>query len=98
MYGTDAWTSWCDRWQARLTRRPPSPGPVELMRKANPAIIPRNHRVEEALAAAVDEGDFSVMERFLAVLTTPFAYTPEQDEYAVSPRPSAQPYRTFCGT
>ncbi len=98
MYGTDAWESWFERWRARLSRQPSSPTPSELMRKANPAIIPRNHRVEEVLSAAVAEGNFSVMERFLTVLATPFAYSPEQDEYAVSPSPSAQPYRTFCGT
>jgi uncharacterized protein YdiU (UPF0061 family) len=72
--------------------------PEELMRTNNPAVIPRNHRVEEALEAAVEKGDYSVMERLLAVLANPFAYSPEQEEYAKLPAPSSRPYRTFCGT
>ncbi|UUZ92727.1 hypothetical protein LJK87_46800 [Paenibacillus sp. P25] len=70
----------------------------ELMRSSNPAVIPRNHRVEEALDAAVKQGDYSVMERSLEVLSCPFAHSPEQAEYAAPPAPSARPYRTFCGT
>ncbi|MNG18439.1 hypothetical protein D3C84_1025050 [compost metagenome] len=68
------------------------------MRSSNPAIIPRNHRVEEALEAAVEQGDYSVMERLLAALSQPYAYTPEQNAYCVLPSYEGRPYRTFCGT
>ncbi|MNN82212.1 hypothetical protein D3C81_1991230 [compost metagenome] len=68
------------------------------MRSSNPSVIPRNHRVEAALEAAVEHGDYSVMERLLAVLAAPYAYTPEQEEYAAPPEPSACAYQTFCGT
>ena len=68
------------------------------MRNSNPAVIPRNHRVEEALEAAVKQGDYSVMERLLHVLSSPFAHAPEQAEYCTLPAPSTRPYRTFCGT
>jgi uncharacterized protein YdiU (UPF0061 family) len=68
------------------------------MRSSNPAVVPRNHRVEEALKAAVECSDFSVMERLLAALANPFAYSPEQEEYATLPASSSRPYRTFCGT
>ncbi|MNY51985.1 hypothetical protein D3C86_1876230 [compost metagenome] len=68
------------------------------MRNSNPAIIPRNHRVEEALEAAVEHDDYGVMERLLAVLDNPFAHSEEQTAYAELPAPSACGYQTFCGT
>jgi uncharacterized protein YdiU (UPF0061 family) len=66
--------------------------------KQQSAVIPRNHRVEEALEAAVKEGDDSVMERLLEVLSSPYAYSPEDIDYTTLPEPSACPYQTFCGT
>jgi len=69
-----------------------------LMRNCSPALIPRNHRVEDALEAAVKQGDYSVMERLLDVLARPYAHSPEQADYATLPGLSTHPYRTFCGT
>jgi serine/tyrosine/threonine adenylyltransferase len=68
------------------------------MKSSNPALIPRNHRVEEALEAAVKQGDYSVMERLLNVLSNPYAHSPEQAEYSTLPEESNRSYRTFCGT
>lgn len=68
------------------------------MRSANPAIIPRNYRVEEALSAAVEDGNLQIMHELLAALREPFAYTKNQDKYAELPPPAASRYRTFCGT
>ncbi|MCL1845066.1 MAG: YdiU family protein [Defluviitaleaceae bacterium] len=62
-------------------------------KKYNPAVIPRNHRVEEALSAA-DEGDFSVMHELLAALRNPF----EDSEKYSQPPPTCCGYQTFCGT
>ncbi|PLT29586.1 protein adenylyltransferase SelO [Peribacillus deserti] len=96
--GTPEFTEWHERWQARLGRQEESrDASVQLMRNSNPAVIPRNHRVEAALEAAVKEGDYSVMERLLDVLSRPFEHTPEQAEYAALPASTA-PYRTYCGT
>ncbi|MDQ0061723.1 protein adenylyltransferase SelO [Paenibacillus harenae] len=96
--GIAAFDEWQERWQARLGRQPQTEEEsYELMRSSNPAVIPRNHRVEEALGAAV-QGDYSVMERLLQVLSTPFGYLPEQEDYcALTDQPSAG-YQTFCGT
>ncbi len=89
---------WQERWQARLGRQQSTEDEVrQLMRSSNPSVIPRNHRVEAALEAA-QHGDYSVMERLLAVLATPYAYTPEQEDYTAPPEPSACAYQTFCGT
>jgi uncharacterized protein YdiU (UPF0061 family) len=68
------------------------------MNTHNPAVIPRNHRVEEALEAAVERADYTVMEKLLAVLSQPYQDPPEQSGYHLPPPPSEQPYRTFCGT
>jgi uncharacterized protein YdiU (UPF0061 family) len=99
LYGTPGFSKWHETWQERLARQEESKAvSIELMRNSNPAVIPRNHRVEEALEAAVNEGDFSVMGGLLKVLSRPFAHTPEQSEYSKPSEPSDIPYRTFCGT
>ncbi|GAA0135377.1 YdiU family protein [Paenibacillus sp. YSY-4.3] len=90
---------WLQRWQARLGRQEETQeASHQLMRNSNPAVIPRNHRVEEALEAAETEGDYSVMERLLGALANPYAHTEEQAEYCTLPEPSHRPYRTYCGT
>jgi uncharacterized protein YdiU (UPF0061 family) len=98
MHGTSAFGDWLAWWQARRHRQAESDDASrQRMREHNPAIIPRNHQVEAALAAAV-RGDDSVMKRLLDVLAKPFAYTEDQAAYVAPPPPSDQPYRTFCGT
>lgn len=99
LFATDAFPAWRERWQHRLKKQHQSESASqELMRSQNPAVIPRNHRVEEALEAAVKRDDYSVMHRLLRVLSNPYAYSSEQTEYAVPPEPSGCRYRTFCGT
>lgn len=92
-------TKWHALWQARLGRQPESKAAShQLMRSANPALIPRNHRVEAALEAAVKHGDYSVMQQLLDVLSSPYAHTPEQAEYAEVPLRFSQSFKTYCGT
>ena len=99
LYDTPEFTRWHKQWQARLDRQPePREAVHQLMRANNPVVIPRNHRVEEALEAAVKYGDYGVMQRLLNVLACPYAHTPEQAEYTTLPPPTDRPYRTFCGT
>ncbi|HEY0828298.1 MAG TPA: YdiU family protein [Bacilli bacterium] len=99
LFGTTEFTQWHELWQARLGRQQePIASSHQLMRNSNPALIPRNHRVEEALEAAVKQGDYSVMERLLDVLSHPYAHSPEQADYSTLPAQSTRPYRTFCGT
>ena len=90
---------WFERWQARLKRQPDSwEAARQLMHTHNPAVIPRNHRVEKALEAAAEQADFTVMEKLLSIVSQPYQDPPEQAGYHLPPPPSAQPYRTFCGT
>ncbi len=100
LFDTSEFTQWKERWKARLNKQggPSKEESKQLMQDNNPAVIPRNHRVEEALEAAVEKGDYSVMNKFLNILSNPYAYSAEQDEYSTLPPPSACPYRTFCGT
>lgn len=99
LHGLDEFNEWLVRWQARLdSQSEPRAASYELMRNSNPAVIPRNHRVEAALEAAVNQGDYSVMEQLLQVLASPYAHSAEQEEYAKLPEQPASGYQTFCGT
>ncbi len=89
---------WYSRWQRRLLEGgQPIATSYELMRSVNPAVIPRNHRVEEALAAAEERDDLSVLHRLLAALATPFETKDEMAPYREPPA-DERGYRTFCGT
>jgi uncharacterized protein YdiU (UPF0061 family) len=69
------------------------------MRAANSAVIPRNHLVEEAISAAVSNGDFAPFEKLVAVLASPFEDLPATlARYAEPPRPDQVVRQTFCGT
>lgn len=99
LFSAEEFVKWYKLWQERLSRQQQSKEfSYQLMRNSNPAIIPRNHRVEEALEAAVKQGDYSVMERLLNALSIPYEYSEEQDQYATLPPKSTCSYRTFCGT
>ena len=98
MFATSEFTNWHKNWQESLERQEESIDEAyELMNKSNPVVIPRNHRVEEALKSA-DNGDFSVMEIVVSILSNPYEYKEEMDEYTELAEPSDLPYRTYCGT
>jgi len=97
LLSSEEFMDWKTEWEQRLSRQEESKGSSQqLMKQSNPSVIPRNHRVEEALKAAED-GDFTVMERLLKILADPYAYSPDQEEYCKRPTTKI-PYRTFCGT
>jgi uncharacterized protein YdiU (UPF0061 family) len=94
-----AFTEWYRRWQDRLARQPQSAEASRaLMRVHNPAFIPRNHRVEEALEAAVKGKDYTVMAQLLDVLSRPYDDSSEHGRYRLPPEPAEHRYQTFCGT
>lgn len=99
MNGKKEFDRWYQLWQQRLTRQTESREEIiQLMKNTNPAVIPRNHRVEEALEQAVKNGDYSYMNSLLKVLKNPYEYSKDQDEYAEIPRITNTSYKTFCGT
>lgn len=96
---TTKFADWVTLWQSRLARQEQSKDEShQLMRRSNPAVIPRNHRVEEALEAATERGDYSVMEQLNRALSHPYAHSPNQVVYSTPPGETARSYQTFCGT
>ncbi|CAG0951702.1 Protein adenylyltransferase SelO [Burkholderiales bacterium] len=103
-HAPDAWLS---RWRARCASEDQGMQASAMagieranaMRRVNPFVIARNHRVEEALAAASDQGDLAPFERLLDAIRRPYDEAPELAPYA-EPAPAAVTarYRTFCGT
>ena len=92
--------AWLARWQARAEAEArPAAQRAQAMRRVNPRIIPRNHRVEEALDAASGAGDLRPFENLLQAIKRPFDPDPALARYA-EPAPAAytEGYRTFCGT
>ncbi|MGE0558716.1 MAG: protein adenylyltransferase SelO family protein, partial [Burkholderiales bacterium] len=101
LYADDAaLQAWLPRWHARLKSESATPAQrAQAMRAVNPVYIPRNHKVEEALDAAVELGNYEPFEQLLAVLQRPFEERKEHAAYA-EPATAQQSagYRTFCGT
>jgi uncharacterized protein YdiU (UPF0061 family) len=94
-----AYDDWAVRWRRRLGEEGGDVGERRaMMRAANPAYIARNHRVEEAIAAAIGDGHLGPFDRLLAVLSAPFDDQPENAAYRDPPRPEQVVHQTFCGT
>lgn len=93
-YQADGFKAWHQRWTARLDQ--PREAAFARMNAVNPVVIPRNHRVEEVLAAA-EKDDLTPLHELLAVLEKPFEMTPQSAKYTLPP-PDDRGYQTFCGT
>jgi uncharacterized protein YdiU (UPF0061 family) len=93
-----AFDAWSERWRARLASQASDPRAIaDAMDRVNPIYTPRNHHVEEALAAAT-AGNLDPFRQLLAVLARPFDERPGLERYAAPAPPSFGEYRTFCGT
>jgi protein adenylyltransferase len=93
-----AFDEWALRWRQRLADEPQSASERQAgMRAVNPAFIPRNHRVEAVIAAAVNN-DYAPFEELLTVLSKPFEDQPTFAAYAEPPLPDQRVLKTFCGT
>ena len=94
----EAYDTWEEVWRARLSREGTTPEArrAELDR-ANPWVIPRNHRIEEAIASAVN-GDFAPFERLVQVLATPFSEQADASDLTRPPSDAEVVTQTFCGT
>ncbi len=93
--------AWLERWQTRSAQAPSHPAPdqrARAMRTVNPRIIPRNHRVEEALAAASREGDLGPFNALLAALQRPYDDDPAHAPTDPAAASVTACYKTYCGT
>ena len=89
---------WINNWKKRInSNKTSNQKQIELMKKSNPVVIPRNHKVEEALAAA-EEGNFEVVINLLSILKKPYDLQKNSADYQSPPPLSDQKYQTFCGT
>jgi uncharacterized protein YdiU (UPF0061 family) len=87
------------RWRRRTRDEPQDPAARQTaMLAVNPAFIPRNHRVEAVIDAAVNRDDFAPFEELLTVLSKPYEDQPAFSGYAQAPEPHQRVLQTFCGT
>ncbi|MEC8865441.1 MAG: YdiU family protein [Verrucomicrobiota bacterium] len=98
LYQSETFETWHRRWQERLGGEGRSlDSSLSLMRSVNPAIIPRNHKVEEALQAG-EEGNLNPFRNLLKALESPYEEADHLAPYQVPPKPSEKVHQTFCGT
>ena len=96
---SDAYDNWAKGWRKRLSREVKAPDErADLMRQTNPAVIPRNHRVEQIIEAAMEREDYNSFEKLLEVLSSPYMVTKEHKEYMLPPKSEEKVIQTFCGT
>ncbi|ACB94640.1 protein adenylyltransferase SelO [Beijerinckia indica] len=91
--------AWIAGWRQRLAQEPQDPMErQQAMRRVNPAYIPRNHRVEAVIAAAIGQNDFSPFEKLLSIVTDPYSDQPDFSHYMEPPAAHERVLQTFCGT
>lgn len=100
IYQDTGFKNWLQQWQARLSRQSETLSEsLALMDQTNPAIIPRNHLVEAALNAAVDENNLQPLQKLLAAIARPYNPTADDAEFMQVPEAAFDArYQTFCGT
>jgi uncharacterized protein YdiU (UPF0061 family) len=94
----ESFDGWVVNWRARLKRETRDEFERQAaMRATNPAYIPRNHRVEQVITAALN-GDFEPFGKLVAILSRPYDDQPQNAAYQDPPRPEEVVHQTFCGT
>ena len=97
VYKNDDFKNWTNEWEKRLKLNNSSDKYLELMKKTNPIVIPRNQKVEDALADA-DKGNLETMNKLLKVLSNPYSDQENINEFQKPATIGNEKYQTFCGT
>ena len=98
IFKVEDFKKWQERWHKRLKiNNTPEEKYFDLMRSTNPIIIPRNHKVEDALKAA-NENNFEHFHNLLKVLKSPYKSNADLSEYQKPAPQTDEKYQTFCGT
>ena len=98
IYLQHTFKQWFPRWRSRLEQEEqPIESSLSLMRTHNPAVIPRNHKVEQALEAAEND-DLKPLEELLSALREPYRHRSSLKPYQATPKPDERVHQTFCGT
>ena len=96
VYKNGTFEEWKEKWMERITSQGKSKEElIEIMKKNNPSIIPRNYWVEKSIEEA-ESGDMSLFKEFLNALKDPFAHSKDQDKFKEIPQ--GRRYITYCGT
>lgn len=99
LFSSKEFKAWNRKWNDRLSRQEASKDISKgLMNRSNPALIPRNHLVEEALEFAVNDGNYTPLHNLLDALSNPYEHLDIDDKYIKAPKLSSIPYKTYCGT
>ena len=97
LYEDNDFLNWKKRWKDRsLKNNDAQNKSLKLMRNNNPVVIPRNHKIEEALKAA-EKGDLNPTNKILKILNKPYQVQKDIFDYQF-PSKSIKKYQTFCGT
>lgn len=97
LFEAAAFKSWYKRWQRRVDFEKHSEEVMTRMKRYNPAMIPRNYFVEEAIEAAVEHRDYTKVNELLRACSQPYAHSELQQQYDTPPN-LEEPYQTYCGT
>ena len=99
IYTSQQFISWKQKWEKRSkTNNNTLENSIKLMRNANPLVIPRNHKVEEALKATTDNNDLTKIQKLIKILENPYDKIYDISTYQLPPIPSEKKYKTYCGT
>ena len=99
IYQNKIFLEWKKKWEDRIKRNKKSKeSSFEIMKDNNPVIIPRNHKVEEALELACNKNDLSSIHNLLKILRNPYLDRKGIIDYQAPPKSSVNKYQTFCGT
>ena len=97
LFDDNDFINWRKRWEERLSKNNNTPNKyLELMKNNNPLVIPRNHKVEEALESA-EKNDFKPLTQLVEILKDPYSQKDNIFNYQI-PSNSVEKYQTFCGT
>ena len=92
-------SNWLKEWTDLIKDQSLSKKEIALsMESSNPVFIPRNHLVERAIEAAVENNDFSEMKTLLAILNRPYEEQSSYSDFMKPPKPHEVVHQTFCGT
>ena len=98
LFKTEEFKSWQIRWHKQIKLEDQDLESCHsLMRSVNPAVIPRNHKVEEVLTAS-EQGDFKPLHNLLEAVENPYQNRESLAPFQVPPRPEERVLQTFCGT
>jgi len=99
IYQQEDFINWLTDWKKRINAINGLPAEsLKLMQKSNPAYIPRNHLVEEALQQAQENNDYKQLYELLSVLSKPYHYLKMNSLFQQVPEQDEETYKTYCGT